>query len=227
MRCIALVLLSLFAPWWGASLRADDTAPAFADQERLQRLRDYEVLPENTRTDESGGSARVQALFRVEPQRIWAILTSCKRAFWYVDGLKSCEVIEPGLEHALVSNSVKKSWVVPKLDYTVEFSREPYSRIDFRKADGDLKLLEGYWQFDPLPGEDGLLVTHEIRVKPRFPVPRWLIRRSIRKDIPDMVACLRSLSGGSGSERQWLADNDRCPRAGRGREPLAPVQPSE
>lgn len=183
--------------------------------ESLARLRNGEVLIQNTRTDESGGSAEVQAVIRAPVEQIWAVLASCKRAFEYVDGLKACDVLKPGMEHALVTNSVKKSWVIPRLDYTIEFLRQPYSRIDFHKINGDLKLLEGYWQFTPLSGESGILVTHNIRVQPRIPAPRWLIRRSIRKDIPDMLACLRSLADGSGTAEQWIADNRRCPKAGR------------
>jgi hypothetical protein len=207
----------------GAGAAAADPDPERAvsaprlPAESLARLRAGEILLEDARTDESGGAVRVRALFHGPVERIWEVLGSCKRSFEYVDGLRSCEVIEPGLEHSLVTNSVKKSWVIPRLDYTVEFERAPYTRIDFHKTEGDLDLLEGYWHFGPSPDGDGLLVTHGIRVKPRFPVPRWLVRRSMYRDIPDMVACLRSLAGASGSDERWRADNGRCPSPGNSR----------
>ena len=46
--------------------------------------------------------------------------------------------------------------------------------------------------------------------------PRWVVRRSMRDDIPDMLACLRGLIDASG---EWDRDRDlkRCPRKGRDR----------
>jgi len=204
-----VLLLTGFHP---ASPAAQDSG---LPRESMDRLRAGEVLLENTRTDESGGAARVRALMYTSLEKIWEVLLSCERSFEYVDGLKACEIVEGGVAHALVRQSVKKSWATPRLDYTVEFNRQPFSLIEFHRTKGDLELLEGNWQFEALQGEDAVLVTHNIRVQPSFPVPRWLIRRSIRKDMPDMLACLRSLTGGSIDRDQRQSDNDRCPRAGR------------
>lgn len=225
MRCISLVLVLVCAGGQAPAMsdRPQDSPampgpdmPGFpVTGEQMDRLRGAEVLLANIRTDESGGAAMSRALFHAPVENIWAQLMSCEEAFKYVDGLQDCEEIEQGPERARLKQSVKKSWVVPRMDFTVEFLRQPYSRIDFRKIEGDLELLEGSWLFNVMPGSDEVLVTHEIRVKPKIPVPRWLVRRSIRKDIPDMLACLRFLAGGSGGDEQRAADRDRCPRTGR------------
>ena len=61
-------------------------------------------------------------------------------------------------------------------------------------------------------GDDkGVIVIHEIRVQPRIPVPRWLVRRSLRKDLPDMLACIRGLAKASGDDRRIADDLNRCP----------------
>ena len=78
-------------------------------------------------------------------------------------------------------------------------------------AGGDLKSMEGGWRFQGGENEDGIVVTHEIRVRPKLPVPRWLLRRSMRKDVPDMLACLRGLTNGSGLLSREK-DLGRCPR---------------
>ena len=74
-----------------------------------------------------------------------------------------------------------------------------------------MRSMEGGWRFEQLPGSDGLVVTHQIRVRPSFPVPRWLLRKSMRSDVPDMLACLRGLTDGSGGLSR---DDDlkRCPK---------------
>lgn len=177
----------------------------------MQVLLGGEALVEYTQTEESGGAARVALVMRAPAEDLWAILLSCERSYEYVDGLRDCEVLEGDLQQALVRQSVKKHWLLPQLDYVIEFRRRPYSEIDFRKVEGDLKLLEGSWRFSDLPGGAGLLVTHEIRVRPSFPVPRWLVRRSIARDVPDMLYCLRALAGGSFSAAATTVDRALCP----------------
>jgi hypothetical protein len=179
--------------------------------ESMHQLREGQVRVEYTRTDESGGAARVSILMQASAEDLWAILLSCERSFEYVDGLRECEVIEGDVEQALVRQSVKKSWILPRLDYVIEFRRQPFTAIDFRKTEGDLKLLEGLWRFVELADGTALLVTHEIRVQPAFPVPRWLVRRSIARDIPDMLVCLRALAGGSLDATSAVTDRGHCP----------------
>lgn len=192
------------------------TVPAHAQglpADAIQALRGGEALVEYTQTEESGGAARVAVLMQAPAEDLWAILLSCERSYEYVDGLRACEVLEGDLERALVRQSVKKHWLLPQLDYVIEFRRQPYAAIDFHKVEGDLKLLEGSWRFTELPGSTGLLVTHEIRVQPSFPVPRWLVRRSIARDVPDMLFCLRALAGGSFDAVMARADRGLCPSA--------------
>jgi len=186
-----------------------------AGDEAMERLRGGEILIENARTDESGGSVRVQALMHSELTEIWRFIASCESVFKYVQGLRLCELISvvegPGMDTTTLRQSVKKSWIIPKIDYTMEVRRHPMEKIDFNLLEGDLKAMDGGWRFSVLPDDQGIVVTHEIRVRPSFPVPRWLIRRSIRKDIPDMLACLRGLTGGSG---KFPVEQDlkRCPK---------------
>jgi hypothetical protein len=55
------------------------------------------------------------------------------------------------------------------------------------------------------------LVTLDMQVQSRFPVPRWLVQRSLSRDLPDMLQCLRALSGASGSDAQASRDREACP----------------
>ncbi len=181
----------------------------------MARLRKGEILVENVHTGESGGSVRVQALMYSELQEIWDFIASCDSVFLYLPGVRSCELLkveyEENSDTTTLRQRVKKSWVLPTLEYIIVVRRQPPSRIDFKLLEGDLKNMEGGWRFETLAGEPGVVVTHEIRIRPKFPVPRWLLRRSMRKDVPDMLACLRGLTNGSG---QFSRDKDlrRCPK---------------
>jgi ribosome-associated toxin RatA of RatAB toxin-antitoxin module len=184
------------------------------DPASWQRLASGEVLVEDLRTSESGGSVQVRALMHLEVETLWTYIASCDAVFEYVAGMRECELLEvhnePGADVSKVRQVVDRGWLIPRMEYTIEVRREPYTRVDFRLLEGNLKAIQGEWRFTELEEGAGLLVTHAIQVQPSFPVPRWMIRRNMRRDLPAMLACLRGLTGGSGDLPQD-ADLARCP----------------
>ena len=179
----------------------------------MQKLNSGKILVENVNTSGSGGSVKVQALMHLAASSLWTYIADCERVLEYVDGMQECELLEvrkePGVDISKVHQVVDKGWMVPEMDYVIEVRREPWSKVDFHLLEGDLKAMQGSWRFEKV-GDGELLVTHEIQVRPSFPVPRWLIRRSMRRDIPDMLACLRGLTDGSGPFPR-SRDLERCP----------------
>ena len=105
---------------------------------------------------------------------------------------------------------VNNNWYTPTIDFTYEASRNSQDLGEFRLVEGNLKVMEGQWSFEKLAQGEGMIVTHEIRVRSRFPAPRWLVRRVLKKDLPDMLACVRALAGASGDETR-LACIRRAP----------------
>lgn len=151
----------------------------------------------------------MQILVQAPPQAIWNVIISCDLAFVFVDGLTYCEVLEEAGDRALVHQVVKRGWPIPAQDFTFESLRQPYTEIVFRLVEGNLKVMEGYWRFTILP--EGTLVDYQVRIQPEIPAPRFIVRRNIRKGMPDLLACVRGLAGGSGEEARVQADLDRCP----------------
>ena len=176
-------------------------------------LLDGEVVLYEARSDESGGAAHARMLVHAPAEAIWNVILSCESAFIYVKGLEHCEVLEDSGGRGLVRQVVDPSWIVPKMDYVFESLRDPYREIRFQRISGDLDVLEGYWIFTPVP--EGLLVDYEARVKPSIPAPRWLVRYTVKRSMPDLLACIRFLSRGSGSSGQEKSDRERCPKQGR------------
>jgi len=193
------------AGWPEEPPRADPDAPT------LGLLRAGEVLVENIHLEKAGGAAQVQALFRPPAEVVWDLLGDCASNFRFVEGLEECELLEVSERAALTRQVVKKHWLGPRMEYTFETARRPYEWVAIRRVSGDLEVLEGSWRFDPVDDGQALLVTHRVRVKPKMPVPGWLVRRTLRKDLGDMVACLRALAGASGDEQGRLRDSERCP----------------
>jgi ribosome-associated toxin RatA of RatAB toxin-antitoxin module len=200
---IALLLVGCIA----RSAAAASTAIAEESATRA-RLEAGEVVARETRGDAQGGSARMQMLVHAPAQAVWAVIVSCELAFRFVDGLQRCEVLEDSGERALVHQVLDRGWLTPRLDFVFESLRRPWEQIDFRLVEGNLKALEGSWRFEETAA--GTLVDHEIRLRPQAPVPAFLVRRDIGRTMPDLLACVRGLAGGSGGEERRQQDLGRC-----------------
>jgi hypothetical protein len=178
------------------------------DPEKLKRLQAGDVLVETTRTEESGGAARIVIFIQAPVESIWEVIYSCESAFIFVEGLKLCEVLEQTSEYTITRQVVKKGWPIPKQDYAFRTLQEPFKRAEFELVEGNLKAMEGSWEFIVMP--QGVVVIHEIRVEPEVPAPRFVVRRVMRKSMSEMMACIRALAGGSINLEQKVRDLGSC-----------------
>jgi len=199
-----VLLIPVLLIWFSPLLAAGEP-----DDATLSKLIAGEIVLQDSRSDQAGGSARVLVLAQAPAKSFWDVIISCDKAFLFVAGLQNCDVLEDTGDRALVHQVVKKGWPIPTQDFVFESLREPYREISFRLVEGNLKAMEGRWQFKEIP--EGLLVDYEVRIQPGIPAPRFLVRRNIRKDMPDLLACIRGLAGGSGSAERERGDLDRCP----------------
>ena len=213
LRCAPYftALLMAHLPLTAAGNWPSEPPAAEINEQTLARLRIGEVLVESTQLDESGGAARVQAMFLSSARDVWYILGDCETNYQFVDGLRDCELLESDERQAMTRQAVKKHFLLPRLDYVFETVREPYEWVSIRLVSGDLKTMQGSWRFDPVGDGEALIVTHNIRVQPKILVPRWLVRRTLRNDIGNMMACLRFLAGASIDEQGRRKDGVRCP----------------
>lgn len=178
------------------------------DDADLARLRAGEVIVEEKRLDENGGYVRVQVLIEASAETVWGVISSCAHAHRYLNGLEECEVLVDEPRRAVTHHVVDPGWLTPTMDYLFETRRTPYRRMDFDLIEGNLKEMEGYWRLAPV--DSGVVVEHEVRIKPQAPSPMWLIRRKLRNDLPDMMACIRSLSDGSPTSDLARSDRAAC-----------------
>jgi len=195
---------------WSCLAAGAQAAPISVPEEpALARLRAGEIITENSLSDESGAAVSIMAFMYAPPERIWEIIISCRYVHAFVSGLELCAVLEERGDHALTRQVVDKGWMMPRMDFTFETSREPYRHMEFRLTEGNLKAMQGSWDFATYP--DGVLVRHELVLKPLLPAPRWLVRRNLKKDLPGMLRCIRGLAAGGGSGQQTGEDLEQCP----------------
>lgn len=198
--------LALFPAVDGTANDTELLPPGAAD---MARLRAGEWILNKDVEDASGAAASILLFFRAPVERIWAVIISCDYAMSWVDGLEYCEVLEDRGDYALTRQVVDKGWASPRIDYTFEIFRLPFHSMQLKLKSGNLKTFEGSWEFSSLP--DGVLVRHMLVLQPNFGVPRWLVRRTLTHDMPNMMLCLRGLAEGSGSESASAGERRKCP----------------
>ena len=186
------------------------TDPKNLGEDDMARLKQGEVLLETIHGDKSGGAARVTAMFYSEANAVWSIIGHCEYEIIYMRGLSLCEMLEGDQFQMTMHHRLRNSWYTPTLDYTFVAKRGTDNHGEAHLIEGNLKVLQGNWTITSVGDNNSLIVGHEIRIQPKFPAPKWLIRRSLRKDLPDMLACIRGLARASGSESQTHVDLKRC-----------------
>lgn len=187
----------------------------FPNNEELARLKRGEILIQTIENEKPGVTARATALVRTDADSVWNIIGYCKNGLIYMHGLKTCEMLEGDQFDMIVHHRVRNSWFSPMLDYKFRAQRNREGYGSAKLISGNLNVLNGYWQLMPLEGEQGVLVVHEISIQTRFPAPEWLVRRSLKHDLPDMLACIRGLAQSPAQfpvrKKSVQLDLNRCP----------------
>ncbi|HEX7082006.1 MAG TPA: SRPBCC family protein [Gammaproteobacteria bacterium] len=145
----------------------------------------------------AGGSVTVStaSLIDAPAQAIWSVLRECEVAPEYVPNIVSCERLEEvdGGRAELFVQEIKPIFFVPRFEHVFRLDYYPYERIDVREVSGPLERMEGSWWF--LPEPDGrILLVHHLEVDPGFPIPRFLLRATLRRNLVSIMEAVRERS---------------------------------
>ena len=146
---------------------------------------------------ESAGVFTVAARFHVPqgPASVLAILTD----------YEAIPRVMPDVTRSVVKSRSADRVVVEQeaVSRVLFFSRKVHLVLDVRETDTVLSfrdvcgrsftLYEGAWRVTPI--EHATLVTYELRARPAFDVPDFLVRRLFKRDAGQMIARLRQAMG--------------------------------
>ncbi len=141
---------------------------------------------------EQSGSARASVRIHAPREVVFALVTSCAEAPRLVPGLKSCEVLEtaPDGSWQRIRHVIDYSWYVPRLTYEILATYEPPAKVRLERTSGDLRVLRGSWILES--DGDYTIAHHTVDLSPGFWVPHWLVRATLRRDLPRMLRALRA-----------------------------------
>jgi len=129
------------------------------------------------------------------PETIWRVMTDCSYAKKIVADMTYCKVLETAADGSwdIRKQKVKVGFLLPK---GISIFRSDYDKphtIKISLVGGNMKILEGVWELSPLPNSK-TRVTYSALSLPKFPVPKGLLKRAVRHDVPVILTNLRMQS---------------------------------
>ncbi|MCB1232812.1 MAG: SRPBCC family protein [Verrucomicrobiae bacterium] len=147
------------------------------------------ILPteDGDSTEEDNQHAGMAAiLIDAAPKEVWDVIADKEAAPDYIDSLESAEIIEETEDHVLIRQTMKLG-PLPRVTYVVKHSPIPIHTVNFEHHSGDMKDIKGFWRFFPVDGDKKCLVIYRLSLSPGFFVPNFVIRKSLKKSLPDAL----------------------------------------
>ena len=123
---------------------------------------------------------------------IWDVLKACEISPEYVPNVVSCkklEVLDDGRAE-LFEQTIKPIFFMPTFQHVFRLDYTPYARIDVNRVSGPIAHMQGIWWL--LPQDNGrILLVYELELDPGMPIPRFMVRATLRRDLPKLVAAVR------------------------------------
>ena len=123
---------------------------------------------------------------------IWDVLKACEIAPEYVPNVQTCKKLEEldGGRAELFVQTIKPVFFLPTFEHEFRLDYTPYSRIDVNRVSGPIAHMQGTWWL--LPEDNGrILLVYELSLDPGMPIPRFLVRSTLKRDLPKVLAAVR------------------------------------
>ena len=123
---------------------------------------------------------------------IWDVLKACEISPEYVPNVQSCTKLEEldGGRAELFKQTIKPVFFLAPFEHVFRLDYTPYTRIDVNRVSGPIAHLQGTWWL--LPQANGrILLVYELALDPGMPIPRFLVRATLKRDLPKVLAAVR------------------------------------
>lgn len=135
------------------------------------------------------GRVRVQA----PPDQVWMVMANPYEFEQKISTKCHVEKVQSDTPQvSVITARVDVGFLLPPVHYTVESRYENRRKITFHALSGDLRDFRGSWEVTPTEDGGGSYVTFGMFVQPNLPIPQWLVRHTIRAELPHTLTALRT-----------------------------------
>ncbi|MEO7026269.1 MAG: SRPBCC family protein [Caulobacteraceae bacterium] len=154
---------------------------------------------------DGAGLIRAMVDIAAPPRLVWRVMTDCAYAARLVSTVTSCRVLksDPAGAWDIREQVTRGGLFFPPMRNVFRSDYRPYSEIRFHRVAGDLKIEEGFWRLDPLPGGAGTRVSYVNRVAANLIAPAFVVRMGMKQSTPKVMmnlkrTCQALVAGGGG-----------------------------
>lgn len=206
--CIRAACLLAALTAASGSVSAQDDRLDWVEWDRLDR---GELLYRSSNADERGtATIRLAVAIDADRESVWELITACEISPEYIPHVVSCSRIESTAEgdSELFMQTVKPAFFLPRFDHVFQLDYFPPDRIELSHISGPIDRLEGSWQLVDRPNGTVALI-HMMTVNPAFPVPRFFVRNTLERDLPEVLAEIRRRAEARAREKTEAANAAR------------------
>ena len=129
------------------------------------------------------------------PEQIWGIMKDCDKQIKIISNMKKCKIkkedVIAGWDERVHVLSIGR--LLPRVRSKFRSEYSPYKEIKITRTGGDLSILDGIWSLSTTE-DNQTRVTYRARLKAKLPVPRKLMQKATREDMPEVLKNLRDLA---------------------------------
>jgi len=128
----------------------------------------------DVRADPNSSAQRGRAVVDIDapPSVVWKLMTDCAAIRRIMPSNRGCKVVSRKGNSEVVEQIINTP-IMPDLRTVFRQDFEHQKRIVITRVDGDLKVINGEWRLDALPGGRSR-VSQEMRMQPGFPAPGFM-----------------------------------------------------
>ncbi len=137
------------------------------------------------------------------PQQLWDIMKNCELQLQIISNMTRCEIqkqdVAAGWDERV--QVLKIGRFLPRVKSKFRSEYTPYRTIKITRTGGDLSVLDGIWSLSSTH-DNQTRIAYRARLKPKLPVPRKLMQKATRKDMPAILMNLRDLAENRNTQTQ-------------------------
>ncbi len=156
-------------------------------------MQNVRPTPEVSRAVINGEEYSVcRMVVHASPDTIWSIIADYSNLHRVFKQMKKATVLENKGKVKLVKHTVAPSGPVGTYSYVVRVKESAPHKMEWKRVSGAFKDVKGFWKLEPLDGGRTTRVTYASHVDGGFLIPKALVKRQCRIDMPIVVSNLRS-----------------------------------
>ena len=134
----------------------------------------------------------VRQVVHGSPEQIWSIIADYNNLHRVFKQMKKARLLKSQGSVKYVKHTVAPSGPVGTYSYVVKVKENAPKKMEWTRVSGAFKEVQGFWKLEPLDGGRTTRVTYASYVDGGFLLPRALIKRQCRIDMPLVVGSLKN-----------------------------------